>query len=892
MAEAWGIGEGLPTPQAGREALIEHLYPRMQARSHFDHLWDSLPEASHRLVTFLAIHGGDLGLRELARRSFGGDARAARRALVPLVECGLVFRDSETSAKVTDDVYGLPDLLLRHIELYAHYQGYLGQFLNGRSTEELEEIATRGLRLTLKSNRRDHMRHVLRRTLLRPSSLRAHVKALSPGERELIHTVLRRGGVCIYGDLIDLGYQRHADHTKVEMLNHLLRTSGLLFVAAKGENKYANLLQIPKDVAHVIRTGYIEDRRGLAQLDTATAGGRRQPSVAHDNGAQILRDLVIFTNHVQRQGVKRLASGGIGKNDLKRIQPMLSPGKSLKYARFLGLAAIEQRLIEAVGDRWQVAERCGTWFESPVRAFSDLVRVWANSPSWNEEYAEGDVLHTDAPIRNLINITEVRRLVVESLAQLPHGEWVEFRAFANVLLPKVALAVPRRPQAMSGKFNRPPFYIAESIIADSLHWLGVVAIGSDNRDHLEAVQGRGNLPLGGPRRRLRKRLTSVEDTHLLFRVTELGGAALEFLSGGSRGEMAQAEPLAFDGDTFTVQPNHEILSPPNLRLPTLRKLLAFCEVRSVDVMTGLAVTSDSVRQGLDQGLTGDEILAVLREGWAAPLPQTINHLVEEGARRSSDLQIGLGGGFLLVEDPVAMAEICANRRLKSMIREVVDDRVIIFHPHAPIKRVAQEIEKLGYAASVDGQAAVPNEAGRVSVALSERDLLLVIASLRFTADLERELGIDLSEGRLRSVAGKLEPGGPRFEALLRYAETLSRRFGRRHAQALRRRVEQATQHHRRQVAKLVDSAVARSRGRFHFRGANPATLHEDVRALLRHAIEHEMPVEVRHRTVDKKEVTEQLRPESVEGDHLYAFSGAREAYLLFRFDRILEAKLL
>jgi hypothetical protein len=895
----------------GREMLLEHLYPRMQAQSHFHHLWESLAEGRRRLVTFLVIHGGDLGLRELARRGFGGDTTEARRALAPLIECGLVFRDSETSALVGDDIYGLPDLLLRHIELYAHYRGYLGQFLHGLSHEEIERVAREGLRLDLKSTKRDYLRHMVRNALLRPSHLRAHLEELPPEERELFHAALRRGGVCIAGDLIDLGLHRQCDHSKVDLLNHLLRLSGLVFVAAKGANKYADLLMVPKDIVHIVRTGWQEDRRSLSQLDTATAGGRLAPAVILENGAQILRDLVFLTAEVERHGVRRLANGGIGKNDLKRIVPLLSPGKSLKYARFLGLAATELGLLVAVGERWQVSERLCGWIADPPRAYADLVKLWSRTSAWNEEYAEGDVAHADLPITNLIDIAEFRRLVVASLQQLPHGEWVEFRAFADVLLPQVALGVPRRSQRAQGKFNRPPFYIAESIVADSLQWLGVVAIGSDHRSHLESVQSRGNLPVGGPRRRLRQRLATAEDTHLLFRVTDLGIAALRLLtreSGiGNRESNHESritsDELAFAASQFTVQPNHEILAPPDLALTTLRRLLSFCEVRAVDVMATLALTQSSLRQGIERGESLEAIAELLRSGSNVPLPQTVEHLFAESSRHQSVLFLAAGGGFLLVEDPMIAAEIRAHRRLRPMIRlwaetsggELRDgagQHLLVFHPHADLERAAQEIERLGYTVRAESEAAVPTESGKISVVLSERDLFLALAALKFTVGVEEELGIDLSEGRLRTLVKKLRPEGPRFDSLHEYADSLGRRFVRRHGLAVKRRVEQATERHRTQLKKLLGTAPPRGGNRFAFTGPNPATESADVRELIEFAIEHELPVEVKRRRTDGEVVGEELRPELVEGDRLYAYSGAEKAHRYFHLDRILEAHLL
>lgn len=891
IAEAWGFN-GAAAPEAlSVDEWIAHLYPRLQARSHFQHVWARLPEGRRRLVTFLAVHGGDLPLGELARRCFGGDVTAARRALAPLVECGLVHLDAETSEEIGDDLYGLPDLLLRHVELYAHYRGYLGQFLRALAPGDLERIAREGLGVTPPSSRHDTLRHLVRSTLLTPPRLRAHVQGLPAEERELFHGVLRRGGVCIFGDLIDLGFHRQCDHSKVDLLNHLLRATGLVFIAAKGQNKYADLLMVPKDIAHIIRSGWQEDLRSLSQLDTATGGGRLAPSAVAESGAQILRDLVIFTAEVERRGMRRLASGGLGKNDLKRLLPLLSPGKTVKYARFLGLLAIELGLIVAAGDRWQVSERLDAWLEHPARAYADLVRLWARTPGWNEEYAEGDVAHADAPIPHLVDIAEFRRLVVASLLELPLGEWVEFRAFADVLLPRVALDVPRHSGDWQGKFNRPPFYIAESIVADSLWWLGIVSLGAENPAQLEAVQRRGHLPVGGPRRRLRQRLQSAEANHLLFRVTDLGIAALRLLANGAKDLPAEG-PLAFATAQFTVQPNHEILAPPDLHPRTLRRLLTLCEVRSVDVVATLALTRESLRSALERGASAEAVLAFLRAGSSVPLPQTIEHLLAESSRRQSPLVLATAGGFLRVEDPVIFAELTADRRLRPLIRETVGEGLILFHPHADLSRVAHEIERLGYPVHVESHASVPTETGKISLALTERDLFLTLAALRFALGLEEETGLDLSAGRLRPLLQKLRPEGPRFEALSEYAESIARRLLRRHSQALRRRIEQATERHRLQLAKLLGTAPARHARRFAHTGPNPATRPADVRALLEFAIDQELATIVRRERSDKRIVEEGLRPEMIEGDRLYAFSEAEQTHRYFPLDRILEAKLV
>jgi hypothetical protein len=245
-----------------------------------------------------------------------------------------------------------------------------------------------------------------------------------------------------------------------------------------------------------------------------------------------------------------------------------------------------------------------------------------------------------------------------------------------------------------------------------------------------------------------------------------------------------------------------------------------------------------------------------------------------------------------VEDPVVMAEIRAHRKLKPLIREVVDDRVIIFHPHAEMARVAQEIEKIGHSVETDSEAAVPKENGKISLELSERSLGMVLAAMRFTAGLEEELGVDLSEGRMRNVIKRVQPGGPRHNQLQEYADAASKKFLRRHGQAIKKRIEQATEKHRIRLEKLMDSGPRRQRPKPGYNGQSPATEAVDIQALLSYAIEHEMRVEARVQLADGKFLREEYMPESIEGERLYAFSQKRDTHSLVRLSKIVEAKLL
>src|SRR5690606_31515933 len=151
------------------------------------------------------------------------------------------------------------------------------------------------------------------------------------------------------------------DHVRAERLRELVEQTGLVFVLQAAANKYNNLLIAPRDIVHTIQTGYRRDERPLGDLSrNATPAERARPAepvsrpgVILDNSHNILRDLVVVCAYIQRNHVKMLNNQGLGRNDLKKIAPLLSHNKTTKYVAFLVLFAISRKLLIAVGDHWR-----------------------------------------------------------------------------------------------------------------------------------------------------------------------------------------------------------------------------------------------------------------------------------------------------------------------------------------------------------------------------------------------------------------------------------------------------------------------------------------------------------------------------------------------------------
>jgi hypothetical protein len=105
----------------------------------------------------------------------------------------------------------------------------------------------------------------------------------------------------------------------------------------------------------------------------------------------------ILLAYVGNHDLKVLNNGGVGRNDLKKIQPLLSHNKTIKYVAFLALfgdgpQADDSRRQPVAGEQKYAVD----WLQDSRRCYRELYEYWLTTNEWNEEFTDGDVVHVDA----------------------------------------------------------------------------------------------------------------------------------------------------------------------------------------------------------------------------------------------------------------------------------------------------------------------------------------------------------------------------------------------------------------------------------------------------------------------------------------------------------------
>ncbi|OZM82146.1 helicase-associated domain-containing protein [Pseudonocardia sp. MH-G8] len=152
--------------------------------------------------------------------------------------------------------------------------------------------------------------------------------------------------------------------------------------------------------------------------------------------------------------------------------------------------------------------------------------------------------------------------------------------------------------------------------------------------------------------------------------------------------------------------------------PSLVRLLdAAADAESRDTASVWRFTAQSVRRALDHGHSADALLAELTEAAENPLPQPLEYLVRDVARRHGRVQVHTITTCILVADAGLGAELAAERALAPLRLRRLADTVLACA--LPAEEVVAALRSAGHAPvehDVDGALVVPRRAARRAAA--------------------------------------------------------------------------------------------------------------------------------------------------------------------------------
>jgi hypothetical protein len=154
-------------------------------------------------------------------------------------------------------------------------------------------------------------------------------------------------------------------------------------------------------------------------------------------------------------------------------------------------------------------------------------------------------------------------------------------------------------------------------------------------------------------------------------ITGLGALstfAAELLDGDDDLGVNAALPTPID--FITIQSDQTAIATGPLQHELSVEMSQIADIESRGAATVYRFTESSIRRGLDHGKSSSEIIKFLMKISKTALPQPLEYLITDTARKHGQLRVGAIHCYLRCEDPSVLTEIMADKRVDIELRQI------------------------------------------------------------------------------------------------------------------------------------------------------------------------------------------------------------------------------
>lgn len=156
-------------------------------------------------------------------------------------------------------------------------------------------------------------------------------------------------------------------------------------------------------------------------------------------------------------------------------------------------------------------------------------------------------------------------------------------------------------------------------------------------------------------------------------------------------------------DHILIQSDNTAIAPGPLEHEISQQLAIMAEIESRGGATVYRFSEATIRRALDHGKTGDEIKAFLIKTSKTPMPQPLEYLIADVAKKHGKLRVGNTSSFIRCEDTALIAQIMNDKKLEVLaLRRIAPEVIICDHDAADAMRILRESGYLPAAESANG----------------------------------------------------------------------------------------------------------------------------------------------------------------------------------------------
>ena len=408
---------------------------------------------------------------------------------------------------------------------------------------------------------------------------------------------------------------------------------------------------LPREVAIALRGGKIHKERFIKQplLSGAKRDERQVNLAAIANVSTVLRWVEELLNFWADEPADALRAGGLGVRDLKIISTHLGVDESC--TAFVGELAYLASLISFdADDRILPSSKFDIWLmQTPADRWQMLASQWLITSRVSGLVGRVEAKNVAAlgPELDRVNAARVRGLTLELLRE-NQGIAPEWNSFKEVLSWRAPL---RRNSSLQDE-------LAEWTLREA-EWLGIT--------------GQGALSKFGA----------------------------QFLDGDDLSSINEDLPKTVDH--ILIQSDNTAIAPGPLEHEISQALAMMAEIESRGGATVYRFTESTIRRALDHGKTGDEIKTFLTKTSKTPMPQPLEYLIADVAKKHGKLRVGNTSSFIRCEDTALISQIMNDKKLEILaLRRIAPEVVICDMDATDAMRVLRECGYLPAGESANG----------------------------------------------------------------------------------------------------------------------------------------------------------------------------------------------
>ena len=172
-----------------------------------------------------------------------------------------------------------------------------------------------------------------------------------------------------------------------------------------------------------------------------------------------------------------------------------------------------------------------------------------------------------------------------------------------------------------------------------------------------------------------KRIGGIPALHILFTLREA-----EWLGVTGQGVISDYGLALLDGaaldqididlpeevDHILIQSDNTAIAPGPLAQEVAQEMALIADVESRGGATVFRFTDSTIRRALDHGKTGEDITKFLKATSKTPMPQPLEYLIADVAKKHGKLRVGATTSFIRCEDQSVIVAILSDKKLDGL----------------------------------------------------------------------------------------------------------------------------------------------------------------------------------------------------------------------------------